>query len=249
MLPIRDQNPTTLRPWVNYALLLANIAVFLWQMKEGRSDNLVVASYGIVPHRLLADPSGEVLTIFSSMFMHGGLEHIGGNLLFLYIFGDNLEDSLGHARYLAFYVLSGLAAAAAQIAIDPSSHAPIVGASGAIAGVLGGYLILFPRAPITVFFGFLFLEFPAWIVVGEFFLMNLFLGLGSLGPNSHGGVAFFSHIGGFVGGLLLLRPLLGARERPSAERWNGWKPPPRRPPPRDLGSNFPRPRDPNDPWN
>ncbi len=233
MFPIGDQNPTTLRPWVNYALLAANLLVFAGEYTAGVPESLLAGSYGVVPARFLSDVGGELFTVFTSMFMHGGLAHIGGNLLFLYIFGDNLEDSLGHARYLLFYLLSGIVAAAAQIAIDPSSQAPIVGASGAIAGVLGGYLILFPRAPITVFFGFLFLVFPAWIVVGQWFLWNLFLGLGSLGPDKAGGVAFFSHIGGFVAGLLLVRPLIGQRKRPTAESWSGWKPPPKRPPPSD----------------
>jgi membrane associated rhomboid family serine protease len=158
-------------------------------------------------------------------------------MLFLYIFGDNVEDALGRWRYLAFYLVSGFAAAAAQMFVDPSSTIPMVGASGAIAGVLGGYMVLFPRAPITVLnpvFPLWFLlgpllVFPAWLVVGEWFVMNFFMGTGSLGLSSQGGVAFFAHIGGFLAGLLLVKPMRQIPTSAARRAWEGWRPPPRPP--------------------
>src|SRR6185369_124014 len=161
-----------------------------------------------------------------------GWLHIGGNMLFLWIFGDNVEDAMGHLRYIAFYLLSGVAAAAAQVFIDPSSGVPMVGASGAIAGVLAAYVSLYPRSPITVlnpipilwlFFG-LFLEVPAWLVIAVFFVVNLVNGLAT-GPAVQGGVAFFAHLGGFIAGLFLVR--LFVRQRRDYDRWSGWRPPPR----------------------
>ena len=235
MIPIRDDNPTRRVPIVNYLLLGLNIAVWLWELTVEQSGaTWLTAAYGLVPRRFLGDPAGEAFTVVMSMFMHGSWAHVGGNMLFLYIFGDNVEDALGHSRYLAFYLLSGLCAAAAQIFVGPNSMIPMVGASGAIAGVLGGYMVLFPRAPITVLnpifpMWFLFgplLVFPAWLVMGEWFLMNFFMGTGSLGLASQGGVAFFAHIGGFLSGLLLVKPM---RLTPAAENrrsWEGWRPPP-----------------------
>jgi membrane associated rhomboid family serine protease len=251
MFPIADHNPTTTRPVVNYALLVANILVFVWQQSmAARGAVWVEPAYGVVPARLLADPLGEAFTITTSMFMHGGLAHLGGNMLFLYIFGDNVEDALGHVRYILFYVLSGIAAAAAQILVSPGSTIPMVGASGAIAGVLGAYLLLYPRAPVTVLFVIWPIALPAWLVVGEWFLWNLFRGFGSIGHDG-GGVAFFAHIGGFVAGLLCIRPMLAGRRRVRPERWSGWKPPPKRPPPRSpFGDDGPfRRPPPRDPWN
>ncbi len=232
MLPLRDENPTRSVPYVNYALLLANVAVFLWQLSgEWAGASWLTATYGVVPHRLLTDVPGELFTVVTAMFMHGGLAHLGGNLLFLYIFGDNVEDAVGHGRYLGFYFFCGLAAAAAQVGVDPSSTLPMVGASGAIAGVLGAYVVLYPRAPITVlnpFFPLWFLlgpllVFPAWLVMGEWFIWNLLPGLGSLGQVGQGGVAFFAHIGGFLAGLLLVRPMALGRQRVHQPAWSGWK--------------------------
>jgi membrane associated rhomboid family serine protease len=208
----------------------------------------VVPGYGLVPTRLLNDPTGEAFTIFTSMFMHGGWAHLGGNMLFLYIFGDNVEDAVGHVRYILFYLASGLGAAGAQILVDPISTIPMVGASGAIAGVLGAYLVLYPRAPVTVFFGFLFLVFPAWLVVGEWFLWNLLLAFRSIGVERGGGVAFFAHIGGFIVGMVLIRPALAGRRRVKAERWHGWRPPPKRPPPGFSDDEWRPPRRRRGPW-
>jgi membrane associated rhomboid family serine protease len=236
MLPIGDRNPTRTTPVVNYALIGLNIAAFLWEtiLLFGGSSSWLLPGYGLVPTRLANDPSGEAFTIVTSMFLHDGWGHLAGNMLFLYIFGDNVEDSVGHVRYVAFYLLSGVGAAAAQVLVDPASPIPMVGASGAIAGVLGAYMVLHPSAPITIlvppplmfFIGF-FIELPAWIVAGGWFAWQLASGVGSLGRLQGGGVAFFAHIGGFVAGLLLIRPFHAGRERAPRGRWSGWRPPPR----------------------
>ena len=236
MLPIGDRNPTRTTPVVNYVLIALNVAVFLWEyvIMLGGGEAWLVPGYGLVPSRLANDPPGEAFTVLTSMFMHGGWGHLAGNMLFLYIFGDNVEDSVGHGRYLAFYVLAGVGAAAAQIGVDPSSTVPMVGASGAIAGVLGAYMVLHPSAPITIlvppplmFFVGFFIELPAWIVAGGWFAWQVMSGVGSLGASESGGVAFFAHVGGFVAGLLAIRPFHAGRERVGRDRWSGWRPPPR----------------------
>jgi membrane associated rhomboid family serine protease len=246
VLPIRDINPTRTTPFVNYALILTNVVVYLGL---SRLPSWYEAGYGLVPSRVALDPLGEVFTILTSMFMHANLAHIGGNLLFLHIFGDNVEDALGHGRYLAFYLVSGLIAGLSQIIVDPASTMPMVGASGAIAGVTAAYVVLHPRAPIAVLnpilplwllTGPLFVI-PAWFVAAEFFVMNLFMGLQSLGVASQGGVAFFAHLGGFVGGFVLIKPMLRGRGRVQKNAWTGWRPPPRTRGPRGRG-----PR--RDPW-
>jgi len=235
VIPLTDHNPTSTRPVVTWTLIIANVAVFLWQRQMlWQGVVWVTPAYGVVPARFVADPGGELFTVLTSMFLHGDWLHLGGNMLFLYIFGDNVEDAMGHLRYVAFYLVSGLSAAAAQVLVDPTSTVPMVGASGAIAGVLGAYIVLYPRAPVTVFFGIFFLVFPAWIVVGEWFVLNLYQAFWSLGGRANaqgGGVAFFAHLGGFILGLLLVRPLIRGRRRVVAERWRGWRPPPKRPPP------------------
>jgi membrane associated rhomboid family serine protease len=262
VIPLGDHNPTRTRAYVNTLLLVANVAAFLWEYSLISSGAVwLVPGYGMVPTRLVADPLGEGFTVLTSMFLHGSWPHLLGNMLFLYIFGDNVEDAMGHFRYAAFYTVSGATAATAQLLVDPASTVPMVGASGAIAGVLGAYLVLYPRAPVTVispiitfmplalFFGFpLLYAFPAWLVVGEWFVGNLIAGFSSLGMGygtsfAHGGVAFFAHIGGFLAGLILVRPALIGRQRVQASRWVGWRPPPKqRPPwgdsPRRSGRDF-----------
>ena len=239
MLPIKDQNPTRTFPFVNYLLIAVNVAAYVWEalLIQQNGEAAVVSGYGLVATRLLTDPAGELFTIFTSMFMHGGLAHLGGNMLFLHIFGDNVEDALGHARYVGFYLLGGIAAAAAQILTGVGSPIAMVGASGAISGVLGAYVVLYPRAPVLVvnpipllwlFFG-LFLSFPAWVVIGLWFVGNLLPAISSFGLQDSGGVAFFAHLGGFLAGLLLIRPLLAGRTRRAAFEWAGWRPPPRSP--------------------
>jgi membrane associated rhomboid family serine protease len=211
VIPLYDVNPARNRPWVTRALILVNIAVFVatW-LFEARGLHFIAPGYGLVPIRLTVDPAGEWFTVFSSMFLHGGIAHLGWNMLFLHIFGDNVEDKLGSERFLLFYLLSGLGAALGQYMMNPTSQVPMVGASGAIGGVLGGYLVLHPRAPVAVLnpipFMWLFaplLSLPAWLVVGEWFIVNL---AGVLGGNAESaGVAFAAHLGGFIVGLLSVR--------------------------------------------
>jgi membrane associated rhomboid family serine protease len=228
-LPLKDLNPTRTFPFVNYALIAANIIGYLIELSliSQYGERAIVGGFGLVPSRLLADPSGEAFTVLTSMFMHGGLAHLAGNMLFLYIFGDNVEDSLGHFRYLGFYLASGVAAAAAQTLVNWGGGGAMVGASGAIAGVLGAYIVLFPRAPILCLFFFFVVSVPAWLEIGMWFVLNLLSGISSLGMASLGGVAFFAHIGGFLAGLLMVRPLASARRRRESFQWEGWRPPPR----------------------
>jgi membrane associated rhomboid family serine protease len=228
-LPLRDENPTTRVPFVNYCLIAANVAVFigLWT-QHNAGVSWLEAGYGLVPRRLTGDPLGEAFTLISSQFMHGGWLHLGANMLFLHIFGDNLEEALGHRRYLSFYLLGGVAAGLTHYATDTASMLPMIGASGSIAAVIGGYLLLFPRAPVVVlnlalplwFLGFV-LVIPAWWVAAEFFLVNalpLFVdasgalarALPWLGLSLSGeGVAVFAHLGGLLAGLALIKPMLG----------------------------------------
>ena len=253
-IPVRDINPTRTTPIVTYVIIAANILVWLWQLSlQVTGRGWLEAGYSVVPVRLTGDPTGESFTILTSMFMHANLAHIGGNMLFLYIFGDNVEDSLGHGRYVVFYLACGAAAALAQVLVGPGSHVPMIGASGAISGVLGAYVVLYPRAPIMVLnpvFLLWFvlgplLVFPAWLAIGMWFFWNLLGGLGSLAGQG-GMVAFFAHLGGFAAGLMLIRPWMRGRQRRQAKRWEGWQRP-RRPPPRgDGGGQHPDPWDPPD---
>jgi len=238
LIPLYDDNPRTVFPLVTIGLIAINVLVFLWQMA---APAVTMYSYTMIPSVLTGQgpgmiPTGENtavrlplpplhpywLTIFSSMFMHGGFLHIGGNMLYLWIFGDNIESDLGHVKFLIFYLVVGVVAAAAHILSDPSSHIPTLGASGAIAGVMGGYILLHPRADVRclVPLGFFvtLLRVPAYIVLGYWFLIQLVSNqLGQLGANG-GGVAYMAHIGGFIGGLVLIK-LFGPRERPSARRY------------------------------
>lgn len=226
MIPLKDDNPTRTPAVVTILLIAINAAVFAFQAAlPSDAGARFVADFGAFPARLLQDPFGAsrglppAATLISSMFLHGSLLHIGGNMLYLWIFGNNIEDRLGHARFLVFYLLSGLGAHAAQIATSPDSLIPVIGASGAIAGVLGAYLILYPRARVLVLvpLGFFIRTFwvPAIVVLGLWFALQFLGGLPSLGRGG-GGVAWFAHIGGFLTGILLLGPfLLGTgRRRP-----------------------------------
>jgi membrane associated rhomboid family serine protease len=228
-IPIRDENPTQRVPFVNYGLITLNIVVFLytWPSISGGAWWLV-PGYGLVPTRSVADPLGEAFTVFTAMFMHGGWLHLGGNMLFLHIFGDNLEDVLGHGRYLGFYLLCGVAAALLQVGVDVHSQTAVVGASGAIFGVMAGYLLLFPKAPIVtlnltllIFFIGLFPVFPAWVIAAEYLFMTLSEAL--VGADAAaGGVAVFAHLGGFLGGLALTRAFLG-RKQLAPRRWRSFQ--------------------------
>ena len=229
MFPLKDDNPSSTAPVVTVALIVLNALVFVYQIslqaggQDGaRAAQAFIEEFGLVPCRLTGacrvgpELPLPVVTIFTSMFMHGGLFHIGGNMLYLWIFGNNVEDTLGHTRYLIFYLLSGIAAALAQTVVGPSSLVPMVGASGAISGVLGAYLVLFPGAHVTtlIVLGFFFrlVQIPAMVVLGFWIVLQVLNGLGSFGAS--GGVAFFAHIGGFVAGmglLFVLRPRAGSR--------------------------------------
>ena len=235
MIPIRDITPTRTVPFVTYGLIVANILVFFWQLSAPAEiyDRLVFA-FGLVPARVVDSPVDEAFTVVSSMFMHGGWAHLGGNMMFLYVFGDNVEDVLGHRRYLGFYLVAGLCAAIAQVMVNTSSVIPMVGASGAIAGVIGAYLLLYPMAPIQVlnpifllwFFLGPLLTLPAWMVAGWFFVANLVSGVAmvaSASAGQGGGTAFFAHLGGFVAGLWLIRPVLAEAKRRPRQRWDSWR--------------------------
>jgi membrane associated rhomboid family serine protease len=234
MFPLYDHNPVRSKPLVTRALIFANVVAFLmtWWL-ERHGVTWMSSAYGMVPSRLSADPEGEVGKIFSSMFLHADFMHLLWNMIFLHIFGDNVEDALGKARYLGFYLLAGAAGAIAQHMIAPLSTVPMVGASGAIAGVLGGYLVLYPRAPVTLLNPVILLwlimgpllVLPAWAVVGWWFLGNVTGGLAALGGQATG-TAFFAHLGGFIAGLLLIKPLV-QELGPAPHKWSGLSEPPR----------------------
>ena len=201
--PYKDDNPRILFPFVTYTIIGINSLVFIYQYFILPPELLghIISTYALTP----AAPS--VITVFTSMFMHGGLMHIIFNMWFLWIFGDNIESVLGHKRYVLFYLLCGVGAALAQIQINTGSQIPMVGASGAIAGVLGAYLIRFPRATVHVLVILIifitFIRVPAMVVIGIWFLSNLTAGLGTLGVEETGGTAWFAHLGGFVSGVVL----------------------------------------------
>lgn len=218
MFPIRDHNPSERTPYVTWALIVINVLIFLLYFPAigGNEARLmdVYNTWGLVPQSVLA--GGEAQTLVTSMFLHGGWMHLIGNMLFLWIFGDNLEDLMGHLGFAAFYLASGLAAAGGQILADPSSTLPMVGASGAIAGVMGGYLLMFPRARIDV--AVILIVFvkiftiPAWLMLGLWFGLQLVSGLSM--DLVGGGVAYWAHAGGFVAGVVLAWPFwarLGGR--------------------------------------
>jgi Uncharacterized membrane protein (homolog of Drosophila rhomboid) len=201
--PYKDDNPRVLIPFVTYFIIGLNVLVFIYQyfiIQGAQLSENFIYTYALIP----ANPT--ILTIFSSMFMHGGFTHIIFNMWFLWIFGDNIESVLGHNKYLLFYFLCGIGAALSQIQIDPESTIPMVGASGAIAGVLGAYLFRFPRATVHVLVILIvfitFIRVPAMIVIGFWFLSNLTAGIGTLGIEQTGGTAWFAHIGGFISGVL-----------------------------------------------
>jgi membrane associated rhomboid family serine protease len=210
MIPIADEIRTRRVPYVNYTLIAINVFVFLVEFLLGERTNTLLMSLGAVP-AYITDPARHplaFLTLFSSMFLHGGWLHLIGNMLYLMIFGDNVEDRLGHVGYILFYLLAGVVAGLAQVAVAPKSMIPAVGASGAIAGVLAVYLVLYPTAPVRVlvpvFYFMRMARLPAVIVLGMWFVIQLFNGFLSLGMQTMatGGVAWFAHIGGFLVGLV-----------------------------------------------
>jgi membrane associated rhomboid family serine protease len=220
LIPLRDLNPVRRRPLVTYALLVANLAVFAYQVSLSRQQGELFAfRYGVVPYFLAEDfHAASLSTPFTSMFLHGGFAHLLTNMWFLHLFADNVEDALGKLRFLAFYLGCGLAAAAAQVFVDPDSRIPMIGASGAISGVLGAYLRLFPFARVVTLVLFFVRELPALIFIVVWFAFQLLSGFGSLGHTESGGVAFFAHVGGFVGGLLLIGGIGGTGLHAEGER-------------------------------
>lgn len=218
MLPLRDINPTTRAPIVTYTLIALNIAVYVYQfMFLAQSQTLAfVQQHAVVPVHLLSGYGPSLSTPFSSMFMHGGIVHLVSNLWFLHIFGDNVEDALGHLRYAVFYVFAGVVAVLAHAFTDPASALPMLGASGAISGVLGAYLLLYPKARIVTFVFLFTFEVPAVFFILLWFALQLVSGIGSLGQHASTGVAFFAHIGGFVAGVVFLLTTGIPKRRPVA---------------------------------
>jgi membrane associated rhomboid family serine protease len=210
MFPIGDDNTSRrTQPVVTYTLIALNVLFFMVELSAG---DAFIQRWAFVPSRFLANPGGDFLTIFTSMFMHAGWLHIGGNMLYLWIFGDNVEDRFGHLRYLVFYLLCGIAATFAQMAFSLGSSIPNLGASGAIAGVLGAYLLMFPQRRVTVMLGSGVTQMPALIVIGLWFVLQLFSGIGSIASSADtGGVAYMAHIGGFIAGVVLAFILRGSR--------------------------------------
>lgn len=221
MIPFKDDNPTSIFPFVTIGIIAINILVYIWEIMTPAGAEFIVYKYGAIPSGLLSFERAQplqlhpALTIFSSMFLHGGLLHVGGNMLYLWIFGNNIEDMLGHFRFLIFYLVSGIAAAYSHAIMASSSTVPMIGASGAVAGVLGAYLLLFPRAKVhTLIFLVFFVEvvkIPALIVIGFWAIIQVVNGLISQGVAAQGGVAWFAHVGGFLVGLLTIKLWLPRR--------------------------------------
>jgi membrane associated rhomboid family serine protease len=220
VLPLHDKNPSESRPFTVYALIAVNVLAFLYEVSLPRDQLLgFIHVYGVVPGHVTAALNGEapllpalVVPVFASMFLHGGWMHLLGNMWFLHIFGDNVEDRLGHFGFLLFYLFCGLTAVGAHYALAPDSSKPVVGASGAIAGVLGAYAVRWPRARVLtllpVFIMIYFVELPALVVLGMWFAIQFLQGTASIVQFSHGGVAYWAHVGGFVTGAALIYPVL-----------------------------------------
>jgi membrane associated rhomboid family serine protease len=239
MFPIRDDQPRFSTPYVNYFIIALNVLVYVFfelpvQMQGERHFQALVFQFGFVPAHLTHALGGTshyplsatLLTIFTSMFLHGGLFHIVGNMWFLWIFGDNIEDYMGHFSYLIFYLLCGVAAAVTFIAINPSSTVPTLGASGAIAGVMGAYIVLYPKARVqTLVVLIVFITFwwiPAWVFLGYWFFIQFVatsMEASATATHQTGGVAFAAHVGGFVAGLILIKLF---PRRAQAYRYGTW---------------------------
>jgi membrane associated rhomboid family serine protease len=222
MFPLRDDNPRTITPIITITLIAINSLVFFYQLSLGpRGEQLFVYQFGAIPSVVVGAESlpptvavvPPAVSLFTSMFLHGGWMHLIGNMWFLWIFGDNVEDILGHGKYLMFYLLCGIAAALTHVALNADSRVPTVGASGAIAGVMGAYMVKFPRARVLtlvpIFIFITFYELPAFFVLAYWFVIQIFSGVGSVAYSqvSEQGVAWFAHVGGFVAGMLLITAL------------------------------------------
>ena len=227
MIPLRDANPSQRVPWVTILLIAANVGIFVYEYSLGPQGlEQFVHQFGVVPSRLTIFPrhptigfGDAYLPLLTSMFLHGGWLHLLGNMWFLWIFGDNIEDRLGKVRFLLFYLVCGLGAALAHALFNLGSNLPTIGASGAVAGVLGGYFVLFPTARVLTLVPFFFLilaELPAWLILLYWFVLQFFSGALSLGAGRGelGGVAWWAHVGGFVLGAVLVKTLLPRRRIP-----------------------------------
>jgi membrane associated rhomboid family serine protease len=235
MIPLRDDQPIFSTPFVNYFLIVLNVVVFLWELSVGmqshRALNSFMVEFGVVPHHTLAVLTGHsyapvataILPLFTSMFLHASFLHVAGNMLFLWIFGDNIEDYLGHFTYLVFYLVSGVAAGVTHILLNQGSRVPSVGASGAIAGVMGAYFILYPRARVLIWFPpIFFFHVPAWLMLGYWFVGNFLSGTATAiaeTSQTSGGIAFWAHVGGFVAGVVMINLF---SERPQRYRYGTW---------------------------
>ena len=221
MIPFKDDNPTSRVPILTIALITLNVAVFIIQFLYPGNLRHAVYSYGAIPHYLLTfntvQPIHPAMTIFTSMFMHGGLLHLISNMLYLWIFGNNIEDRLGYVKFILFYILCGVGAAYSHALATPASMVPMIGASGAVSGVLGAYLILYPQAKVhtLIFLGFFIkvVRLPAAVVIGFWIIIQFINGLLSKSIASQAGVAWFAHIGGFVLGIVLLKLLSGKQRK------------------------------------
>jgi len=211
--PFKDDNPTSIKPYISWFLIALCTVVFLYQIVLDQSEfNAFIISFGITPINLINSPHNQWFTIISSMFLHGNISHLMGNMVYLWIFGDNIEDSFGRFRFIIFYILCGLSAVFAQILYNPTSSVPMIGASGAIAGILGAYIVMFPRAKIWVFMWIIFIV--RLITVPAFIVLGIWMGLQLINVIDQGqsGVAYSAHIGGFIAGMLLA-PILKKRDK------------------------------------
>ncbi len=224
MIPLRDDQPTFSTPFVNYFLIVLNVAVYLWGFSvSDRALNSFRSEFGVNPHRTVAVLTGHsrapvataILPLFTSMFLHASFLHVAGNMLFLWIFGDNVEDYLGHFNYLIVYLASGLAGSFTHILLNLNSRVPTIGASGAIAGVMGAYFILYPRARVLTWFFVFILWLPAWLVLGQWFLIQFLMATQS----AEDGVAVWAHLGGFAAGVIMIKVL---PERSHRYRYGTW---------------------------
>ena len=222
MIPVSDEPKTRTVPFVNLAIIVACVLVFIYELTLSEVDiNRFFFDYGVVPNELndwLKNPSGleEPLTVISSAFVHGGFLHLGGNMLYLWVFGDNIEDALGHVLYVLFYVACAIGAVALQVAVDTNEIVPMVGASGAISGVMGGYFVLFPTARVDALFVFFIFPVPAFVLIGFWIGLQLLTGFATIGAaeGASEGVAVWAHVGGFATGLaivLAMRPFIHIR--------------------------------------
>ncbi len=213
MLPIGDDNNSRRTfPLFTYLLIVLNVLVFFVELS---ASDAFIEKWAFVPSRFLANPNAGFPTIFTAMFMHAGWLHLGGNMLYLWIFGDNVEDRFGHIKFIIFYLLCGVVATFTQLAFNPGSDVPNLGASGAIAGVLGAYILMFPRGRVRVLMGFFAIPMPALVVIGLWIVLQFLNGFGSVaGPANTAGVAYMAHVGGFIAGFVLTLVLGGTRDSP-----------------------------------